>query len=117
MDSITLKSKANIPIISATAGQQTVQGSLRSILTFKFEAVGGLDALLTQLADTSEISIISGAETFFYSDYTIPIKRAIENELVTPETPDTPATYRDVYIVSLAQKTYLEKTVEKLLGA
>ncbi|HHX36490.1 MAG TPA: hypothetical protein GX717_00740, partial [Clostridiaceae bacterium] len=53
-------------------------------------------------------------ETTIYTDYSIIFKRAIESELVAPETPDTPAAYKDVYVVGLAQKTYLEKQIEML---
>ena len=116
----------------AFGSRQLIQNAHRDTLTFKFDATGSFDALLAQLADTSEIAITETKtivdeydeegnaipkeviETTIYDDYTLVFKRAIENELVSPETPSAPAVYRDVYVVGLAQKTYLEKQVEEL---
>jgi hypothetical protein len=113
-------------------GKQLIQNAQRDTLTLKIEATGSFDTLLSQLADTSEITIVETktvheyddetgedttkevTETSIYNDYTIIFKRSIESELVTPETPDSPAVYKDVYVIGLAQKTYLEKQIELL---
>lgn len=113
-------------------GKQFIQNAQRDTLTLKIDATGSFDAFLSQLSDTSRISIVDTrtvteydeqtgeevtreiTETSIYTDYTIVFKRAIESELVTPETPNAPATYKDVYVIGLAQKTYLEKQIELL---
>ena len=113
-------------------GKQLIQNAQRDTLTLKIDATGSFDAFLSQLSDTSVISIVDTrtvteydeqtgeevtreiTETSIYTDYTIVFKRSIESELVTPETPDSPATYKDVYVIGLAQKTYLEKQIELL---
>ena len=113
-------------------GKQLIQNAQRDTLTLKIDATGSFDAFLSQLSDTSEISIVDTrtvteydeqtgeevtreiTETSIYTDYTIVFKRSIESELVTPETPNAPATYKDVYVIGLAQKTYLEKQIELL---
>lgn len=113
-------------------GKQFIQNAQRDTLTLKIDATGSFDTLLSQLADTSEITIVETktvheydaetgkettkevTETSIYNDYSIIFRRSIESELVTPETPDSPATYKDVYVIGLAQKTYLEKQIELL---
>ena len=111
--------------------REFVQNAHRDTLTLKADATGSFDAFLAQLSDTNEIAITETkmvyeydengepiekeiTETSIYNDYSIIFKRAIESELVTPETPDAPAVYKDVYVVGLAQKTYLEKQIEML---
>jgi len=111
--------------------REFVQNAHRDTLTLKIDATGSFDAFLAQLSDTNEIVITEtkmvyeydengepiekeNTETSIYTDYSIIFKRAIESELVTPETPDAPAVYKDVYVVGLAQKTYLEKQIEML---
>ncbi len=112
--------------------REFVQNAHRDTLTLKTDATGSFDAFLAQLSDTNEIAITETkmvyeydengepigekevTETSIYTDHSIIFKRAIESELVEPETPDAPAVYKDVYVVGLAQKTYLEKQIEML---
>ncbi len=135
MDKITLKNGTELPVIRVIGGSQNIQNANRDTLTLYFDGVGGLDALLAKLADTNQIAIVTTksvtetdpdtnvstthdvTQTNLYTDYTIMFKRVIEQEIVTAETPTTPAVYEDVYVVGVAQKTYLEKMVAQLLGA
>ncbi len=113
--------------------REFIQNAHRDTLTLKADATGSFDAFLAQVTDADEITITETkmvyeydengepigegkevTETSIYTDYSIIFKRAIESELVAPETPDTPAVYKDVYVIGLAQKTYLEKQIEML---
>ena len=113
--------------------RQLIQNSHRDTLTIKVEATGSFDAFLSSFANPNEISItdtkvvVDGydeetgepimrevIETEIYTDYTLIFKRAIETEVVSPETPDSPAQTKDVYVIGLAQKTYIEKQIELL---
>lgn len=113
--------------------RQFYQNANRDVLTFKIDAEGrSFDATVALFADADEIVVEDTRveteydedgnpvtreinESYTYVDYTIPVKRAIEREEVTPETPSSPAVYRDVFVISLAQKTYIEKQVEQVL--
>ena len=114
-------------------GRQLIQNSHRDTLTIKVEATGSFDAFLSSFANPTEIAIIDTkvvvdghdeetgepimkevTETEIYTDYTLVFKRAIETEVVSPETPDSPAQTKDVYVIGLAQKTYIEKQIELL---
>ena len=121
--------------------KQHYQNAYRDILTFKIDAEGrSFDATVALFTGADEIVIEDTrveteydgdgnpaldedgnpvtreiTESFTYADYTIPVKRAIEREEVTPETPSSPAVYRDVFVISLAQKTYMEKQLEQVL--
>ena len=113
--------------------RQLIQNSHRDTLTIKVEATGSFDAFLSSFANPTEIAITDTkvvpdgydeetgepktkevTETVIYNDYTLVFKRAIESELVSPETPDSPAQTKDVYVIGLAQKTYIEKQIELL---
>jgi hypothetical protein len=113
--------------------RQLIQNSYRDTLTIKIEATGSFDAFLSSFANPTEIAITDTkvvvdrydeetgepimkevTETVIYNDYTLVFKRAIESELVSPETPDSPAQTKDVYVIGLAQKTYIEKQIELL---
>jgi hypothetical protein len=113
--------------------RQLIQNSHRDTLTIKVEATGSFDAFLSSFANPTEIAITDTkvvvdrydeetgepimkevTETVIYNDYTLVFKRAIENEVVSPETPDSPAQTKDVYVIGLAQKTYIEKQIELL---
>jgi hypothetical protein len=113
--------------------RQLIQNSHRDTLTIKVEATGSFDAFLSSFANPTEISITDTkvvvdrydeetgepimkevTETEIYTDYTLVFKRAIETEVVSPETPDSPAQTKDVYVIGLAQKTYIEKQIELL---
>jgi len=111
--------------------RQLIQNAYRDTLTLKIEATGSFDAFLAQVAGAEEITISETktetefdeegnpvekevTETSIYTDYSIVFKRAIESELVTPESPDAPAEYKDIYVIGLAQKTYIEKQIELL---
>jgi hypothetical protein len=126
MDTVTLKNGAALPVIRVTRGTQTIQNAQRSTLIMYFEASGSFDTLLSQLADTSEITITSettlgdgttATEQNLYSDYTVIFKRAVETELTSAETADAPAVYRQLYVYGVAQKLYSEKLLEQLLAA
>lgn len=113
--------------------RQFYQNANRDVLTFKIDADGrSFDATVALFADADEIVVEDArveteydedgnpvtreiTESFTYADYTIPVKRAIEREEVSPETPISPAVYRDVFVISLAQKTYMEKQLEQVL--
>lgn len=112
--------------------RQFIQNAQRDTLTIKADATGSFDEFLSHFDSANEIRLVETnmvqefdengepigekevTETIIYNDYSIIFKRAIESELVTPETPDAPAVYKDVYVVGLAQKTYLEKQIELL---
>lgn len=113
--------------------RQLIQNSHRDTLTIKVEATGSFDAFLSSFANPTEIAITDTkvvvdrydeetgepimkevTETEIYADYTLVFKRAIETEVVSPETPDSPAQTKDVYVIGLAQKTYIEKQIELL---
>jgi hypothetical protein len=112
--------------------REFVQNAHRDTLTIKADATGSFDEFLSHFDSANEIRVVETnmvqefdengepigekevTETIIYNDYSIIFKRAIESELVTPETPDAPAVYKDVYVVGLAQKTYLEKQIEML---
>jgi len=113
--------------------RQLIQNSHRDTLTIKVEATGSFDAFLSSFANPTEIAITDTkvvvdrydeetgepimkevTETEIYNDYTLVFKRAIETEVVSPETPDSPAQTKDVYVIGLAQKTYIEKQIELL---
>jgi len=112
--------------------RQFIQNAQRDTLTIKADATGSFDEFLSHFDSANEIRVVETnmvqefdengepigekevTETIIYTDYSIIFKRAIESELVTPETPDAPAVYKDVYVVGLAQKTYLEKQIEML---
>jgi hypothetical protein len=112
--------------------RQFIQNAQRDTLTIKADATGSFDEFLSHFDNANEIRLVETnmvqefdengepigekevTETIIYTDYSIIFKRAIESELVTPETPDAPAVYKDVYVVGLAQKTYLEKQIEML---
>jgi hypothetical protein len=112
--------------------REFVQNAHRDTLTIKADATGSFDEFLSHFDSANEIRLVETnmvqefdengepigekevTETIIYNDYSIIFKRAIESELVTPETPDVPAVYKDVYVVGLAQKTYLEKQIEML---
>jgi hypothetical protein len=112
--------------------KQFIQNAQRDTLTIKADATGSFDEFLSHFDSANEIRVVETnmvqefdensepigekevTETIIYNDYSIIFKRAIESELVTPETPDAPAVYKDVYVVGLAQKTYLEKQIEML---
>ena len=112
--------------------RQFIQNAQRDTLTIKADATGSFDEFLSHFDSANEIRVVETnmvqefdengepigekevTETSMYNDYSIIFKRAIESELVTPETPDAPAVYKDVYVVGLAQKTYLEKQIEML---
>ncbi len=112
--------------------RQFIQNAQRDTLTIKADATGSFDEFLSHFDSANEIRVVETnmvqefdengeligekevTETSIYTDYSIIFKRAIESELVTPETPDVPAVYKDVYVVGLAQKTYLEKQIEML---
>jgi len=113
--------------------RQLIQNSYRDTLTIKVEATGSFDAFLSSFANPTEIAITDTkvvvdrydeetgepimkevTETVIYADYTLVFKRAIETEVVSPETPDSPAQTKDVYVIGLAQKTYIEKQIELL---
>ena len=112
--------------------RQFIQNAQRDTLTIKADATGSFDEFLSHFDNANEIRVVETnmvqefdengeligekevTETSIYTDYSIIFKRAIESELVTPETPDVPAVYKDVYVVGLAQKTYLEKQIEML---
>ena len=113
--------------------RQLIQNSHRDTLTIKVEATGSFDAFIASFENPSEISITDTkvvvdrydeetgepimkevTETEIYADYTLVFKRAIETEVVSPETPDSPAQTKDVYVIGLAQKTYIEKQIELL---
>lgn len=112
--------------------RQFIQNAHRDTLTIKADATGSFDEFLSHFDSTNEIRVVETnmvqefdengepigekevTETIIYNDYSIIFKRAIESELVAPETPDTPAVYKDVYVVGLAQKTYIEKQIEML---
>ena len=112
--------------------REFIQNAQRDTLTIKVDATGSFDEFLSHFDNANEIRVVETnmvqefdengepigekevTETIIYNDYSIIFKRAIESELVTPETPDAPAVYKDVYVVGLAQKTYLEKQIEML---
>lgn len=112
--------------------RQFIQNAQRDTLTIKADATGSFDEFLSHFDSANEIRLVETnmvqefdengepigekevTETIIYNDYSIIFKRAIESELVTPETPDVPAVYKDVYVVGLAQKTYIEKQIEML---
>ena len=112
--------------------RQFIQNAQRDTLTIKADATGSFDEFLSHFDSANEIRLVETnmvqefdengepigekevTETSMYNDYSIIFKRAIDSELVTPETPDVPAVYKDVYVVGLAQKTYLEKQIEML---
>jgi hypothetical protein len=112
--------------------REFIQNAQRDTLTIKADATGSFDEFLSHFDSANEIRLVETnmvqefdengepigekevTETIIYTDYSIIFKRAIESELVTPETPDAPAVYKDVYVVGLAQKTYLEKQIEML---
>lgn len=112
--------------------RQFIQNAHRDTLTIKADATGSFDEFLSHFDSTNEIRVVETnmvqefdengepigekevTETIIYNDYSIIFKRAIESELVAPETPDTPAVYKDVYVIGLAQKTYIEKQIEML---
>lgn len=112
--------------------REFIQNAQRDTLTIKADATGSFDEFLSHFDSANEIRLVETnmvqefdengepigekevTETIIYNDYSIIFKRAIESELVTPETPDAPAVYKDVYVVGLAQKTYLEKQIEML---
>ena len=112
--------------------REFIQNAQRDTLTIKADATGSFDEFLSHFDNANEIILVETnmvqefdengepigekevTETTIYNDYSIIFKRAIESELVTPETPDVPAVYKDVYVVGLAQKTYLEKQIEML---
>ena len=111
--------------------REFIQNAQRDTLTIKVDATGSFDEFLSHFDSADEIRLVETkteheldendepiekevTETSIYTDYSIIFKRAIESELVTPETPDAPAVYKDVYVVGLAQKTYLEKQIEML---
>jgi len=112
--------------------RQFIQNAQRDTLTIKVDATGSFDEFLSHFDSANEIRVVETnmvqefdengepigekevTETTIYNDYSIIFKRAIESELVEPETPDAPAVYKDVYVIGLAQKTYLEKQIEML---
>ena len=113
--------------------KQHYQNAYRDILTFEIDAEGrSFDATVVLFTGANEIVVEDTRveteydedgnpvtreinESYIYADYTIPVKRAIEREEVSPETPSSPAVYRDVFVISLAQKTYMEKQLEQVL--
>ena len=113
--------------------RQFYQNANRDVLTFKIDADGrSFDATVALFSDADEIVVEdTRVETVYdedgnpvtreitesstHADYIIPVKRAIEREEVSPETPNSPAVYKDVFVISFAQKTYMEKQLEQVL--
>jgi len=112
--------------------KQHYQNAYRDILTFKIDAEGrsfdatvalftGADEIVVEdtrvetIEENGELVTREIAESYVYADYTVPVKRAIEREEVSPETPNSPAVYKDVFVISLAQMTYMEKQLAQLM--
>ncbi|WP_028593208.1 hypothetical protein [Paenibacillus assamensis] len=133
MTIIKMKNGLELPVIRIIGGKELVKGAERDVLTFHFDAnvVKKLEDLITIMGDTSRITVEQTklprtedgkqqtnaqptVERFEYADYTVQTKRSIDIELVSPETPEAPAAYKDIYVIGLAQLTYSEKQLQKL---
>ncbi|NMM53520.1 hypothetical protein [Paenibacillus aquistagni] len=118
MDKIRFLNQQELPVIRIIGGKEIFKGAQRDVLTMYFDTdvASNLEELVRSMGDTSLFQILQTndgssdrEEVFEYQDYILLTKRSIEQEMITYETPVSPATYKDVYVVGLAQLTYAEK--------
>lgn len=118
MDKIRFLNQQELPVIRIIGAKEIFKGAQRDVLTMYFDTdvASNLEELVRSMGDTSLFQILQTndgssdrEEVFEYQDYILLTKRSIEQEMITYETPVSPATYKDVYVVGLAQLTYAEK--------
>lgn len=123
MDKIRFLNQQELPVIRIIGGKEIFKGAQRDVLTMYFDTdvASNLEELVRSMGDTSLFQILQTndgssdrEEVFEYQDYILLTKRSIEQEMITYETPVSPATYKDVYVVGLAQLTYAEKQLSLL---
>lgn len=104
--------------LDALETEEFYNGSSRRTLTFN-AAVGvvsidTLNAILTNESNTAVIELTNGDVTNIYDGYVLKLKCGVENKLITPETPETPAVYADRLVFKLGKRTYIEEQLKKL---
>ncbi|WP_088549311.1 hypothetical protein [Paenibacillus aquistagni] len=123
MDKVRFLNQQELPVIRIIGGKEVFKGAQRDVLTMYFDTdvASNLEELVRSMGDTSLFQILQTNDgspdregVFEYQDYILLTKRSIEQEMITYETPESPATYKDVYVVGLAQLTYAEKQLSLL---
>ena len=117
---IKFSNGTNFEYLNAIETEEHWNGSSRRTLTFECDSnvisVDGLNAILSNEANTSEITLTNEEANVsnIYSGYVLKIKCGIENKLVQAETPDSAAVYEDRLVFKLGKRTYIEEQLARL---
>lgn len=119
---IRFNDNTEIPLIKVQSREAYIQNSSREVYDFHFDqnevTFEQLDTLFGDEEKVNKIYLMDDEEvTHMHEDYSIRVSLAYLPVEIVPETPNSPAQMENRFIVSMARKTYLEKTVSHLLNA
>lgn len=92
--------------------QNASRDSLEFVFSKSAYSLEEIDRIF-QPENTEQILI---GEENLYQDYTLRVRLSLVPVVVSPSTPDTPEVVEERIEVVMAQKTYLEKQIERLLN-
>lgn len=131
---LKLSTGVKYPLLDVLGEHIYVQGAMRDTLTFKFDPAlvdySAVDAALGSRVLLSPLTIVETTESvdqadaaqvnvdeYRYDGFFIKVKSSKERELVSPESFDAPAQYRDVIAIQMGQTTYGERQVDEIRRA
>ena len=108
----------NFEYLNAVETEDYFNGTNRRTLTFECETgiigVDELNSVLNDEKNTQSIQLSNGEVTNIYDGYVLKLKCGIENKIIAPETPESPAVYADRLVFKLGKRTYIEEQLHKL---
>ncbi|WP_018750723.1 hypothetical protein [Paenibacillus sanguinis] len=108
-----------LPCITVNGKQGYYQNANREIYEFHFDPnntdFAQLESLFGNEENTKQIRIIDGDSDFLHENFTIRMSLSFLPIEVLPETTSSPAKYENRFVVSMAQKTYMENLVSQLI--
>lgn len=105
--------------LEALETEQYYNGASRRVLTVTCaaDAIGLTEAnsLLTE-ENLNSIALTNeeGNVTNYYDGYVLKLSCGMQNELVQPETTETPAVYADRIVIKVGKRTYFEEQLRRL---
>ncbi len=115
---IILNDQTTLSAVSVEGQKSFYQNANRDSLTFIFDIKNSdFNTLYNLFQDenkTKKITITTDDTVSCYEDYTLRTQIMVKPRLTQKETPSSPAVTEESIYITMAQKTYLEKQLEKL---